>query len=149
MLFVMKNSVIKILLCILFSPIVLKAQQTSEVIDLKKHKIVIQFNDSDSVSQVRVTLQVQNTRACWPNAEIEVVCLSGGLDLLVTSNSKARQAVADWSAKGVTFAACNNTMRNRKLKKEDLLSQSVVVPSAVVELALKQADGWAYFRGGR
>jgi len=125
------------------------AQQASEVIDMKKHKVVIQFNDSDSLSQVRVTLQVKNTKACWPNAQIEVVCLSGGLDLLVTSKSKASAAVAEWSAKGVTFAACNNTMRNRNITKAELLSQAVVVPSAVVELTLKQEDGWAYFRGGR
>ena len=145
----MKYSCIITLFCILFLPFVLKAQQNSEVIDLKKHKIVIQFNDSDSTSQVRVTLQVKNTIACWPNAEIEVVCLSGGLDLLMTSNSKAAKAVADWSAKGVTFAACNNTMRNRNVKKEDLLSQAVVVPAALVELALKQEQGWAYVRGGK
>ena len=145
----MKYSSIIKLFALLFLPFILKAQQNSEVIDLKKHKIVIQFNDSDSASQVRVTLQVKNTIACWPKAEIEVVCLSGGLDLLISSTSKASAAVADWSAKGVTFAACNNTMRNRKVKKEDLLSQAVVVPSAVVELTLKQEAGWAYFRGGK
>lgn len=145
----MKYSNIITLFGLLFLPLILKAQQNSEVIDLKKHKIVIQFNDSDSASQVRVTLQVKNTLACWPKAEIEVVCLSGGLDLLMTSNSKAAKAVADWSAKGVTFAACNNTMRNRNVKKEDLLSQAVVVPAALVELALKQEQGWAYARGGK
>jgi len=144
----MKN-VLLVTICFVFLFNASKAQQASEVIDMKKHKVVIQFNDSDSLSQVRVTLQVKNTKAAWPNAQIEVVCLSGGLDLLVTSKSKASGAVAEWTSKGVTFAACNNTMRNRNITKAELLSQAVVIPSAVVELTLKQEDGWAYFRGGR
>jgi uncharacterized protein len=140
---------IKLILFILCFPVVVAAQQSSDVVDLKKHKVVIQFNDADSVSQVRAVLQVQNVKAAWPNAEVEVVCLAGGLDLLMTSNSKVSKAVADWSAKGVIFAACNNTMRMRKVKKEDLLSQAVVVPAAIVELSVKQEEGWSYFRGGK
>jgi len=140
-----------VLLPILFAflPMLATAQQNSEVIDLKKHKIVIQFADADSLAQVRVTQQVGNVLRCWPNAEIEIVCLAGGLDLLMTSKSTASKEVADWTAKGIVFAACNNTMKNRNIKKEDLLSQAVVVPSAIVELATKQEQGWSYFRSGR
>ena len=139
------------LLHIMFAllPILVSAQQSSEVIDLKKHKIVIQFADADSLAQVRVTQQVGNVLRCWPNAEIEIVCLAGGLDLLMTSKSTASKEVADWTAKGIVFAACNNTMKNRNIKKEDLLSQAVVVPSAIVELATKQEQGWSYFRSGK
>src|SRR6188474_257094 len=106
---------------LLLSPMLSIAQQNSEVIDLKKHKIVIQFADSDSVAQVRVTQQVGNVLKCWPNAEIEVVCLAGGLDLLMTNKSKASNEVANWSSKGIVFAACNNTMKMRNVKKEELL----------------------------
>src|SRR6188474_2476970 len=134
---------------LLLSPMLSIAQQSSEVIDMKKHKIVIQFADSDSLAQVRVTQQVGNVLRCWPNAEIEVVCLAGGLDLLMSSKSKASKEVADWTAKGMVFAACNNTMKNRNIKKEDLLSQAVVVPSAIVELSAKQEQGWSYFRSGK
>ena len=142
---------IHILLPIMFGflSIVASAQQNSEVIDLKKHKIVIQFADADSLAQVRVTQQVGNVLRCWPNAEIEIVCLAGGLDLLMTNKSTASKEVADWTAKGIVFAACNNTMKNPNIKKEDLLSQAVVVPSAIVELATKQEQGWSYFRSGR
>jgi intracellular sulfur oxidation DsrE/DsrF family protein len=128
---------------------VLTYAQSSEVIDMKKHKIVFQFADSDSVAQVRVTQQVGNVLKLWPNAEIEIVCLAGGLDLLMTSKSKAPQEVSNWTAKGIVFAACNNSMIARGVKKEDLLKVAVVVPSAIVELATKQEQGWSYFRSGR
>ena len=69
---------IPILLPIMFAflPMLVTAQQNSEVIDLKKHKIVIQFADNDSLAQVRVTQQIGNVLRCWPNAEIEIVCLA-------------------------------------------------------------------------
>jgi uncharacterized protein len=69
--------------------------------------------------------------------------------LLTTKNSKVSKAVAEWTQKGVTFAACNNTMTIRKINKEDLIPQAVVVPAAIMELALKQEAGWSYFGGGK
>ena len=65
------------------------AQQNDGVVDMKNHKIVMQFTDSDSLSQATVLGQVKNIRTAWPNAEIEVVCHGGGLDLLQTKKSKA------------------------------------------------------------
>ena len=125
-----------------------QAQQNSEALDLKKHKIVMQFSDGDSLSQASVIGQVKNIRTAWPNAEIEVVCHGPGLDLLMTSKSKAGKAVMDWSAQGVVFSACNNTMKRRNIKKEELLPSAQVVPSAIIELTLKQEEGWAYIKGG-
>ena len=144
----MKSFRVALAVGLLLSPMLSIAQQNSEVIDMKKHKIIIQFADSDSVAQVRVTQQIGNVLRCWPNADIEIVCLAGGLDLLMSSKSKAGKGVSEWSSKGIVFAACNNTMKMRNVKKEDLLKEATVVPSAIVELATKQEQGWSYFRSG-
>jgi uncharacterized protein len=133
------------LVFVLFNTSVLLAQSTNDT----KHKVVIQFNDADSVSQTRVLMQVENIRKVWATAEIEVVCLSGGLDLLTKKGSKMSLQIAEWKQKGVEFLACNNTMMLRKIAKEDLIAPAVVIPSAVIELALKQEAGWSYFRGGK
>ena len=124
------------------------AQQNDDVVDMKKHKIVMQFTDSDSLSQTIVLGQVKNIRTAWPNAEVEVVCHGGGLELLQKTKSKVTDQVAEWGSKGVIFSACNNTMKRRNIKKEDLLSAAQVVPSAMIELTLKQEKGWAYVKGG-
>lgn len=118
------------------------------MVDMKPHKIVMQFSEGDSLSQASVTGQVKNIKTAWPNAEIEVVCHGPGLDLLIAARSKAAKAVTDWTAQGVTFAACNNTMKRRNIKKEELLPAGVVVPSAMIELVAKQESGWAYVKGG-
>jgi uncharacterized protein len=125
-----------------------KAQQPANtVMDTKVHKMVMQFTEGDSLNQQFITAQVKNIRTVWPNAQIEVVCQGTGLELLMTAKSKASKAVAEWSAQGVVFAACNNTMRRMNVKKEELLPSVVIVPSALVELVQKQEAGWAYLKG--
>jgi uncharacterized protein len=124
------------------------AQQGDGVVDMNKHKIVMQFTDSDSVSQATVLGQVKNIRTAWPNADIEVVCHGPGLDLLQKTKSKVTGQITEWSGKGVVFAACNNTMKRRNIKKEDLLTPVIVVPSAMIELTLKQEQDWAFVKGG-
>jgi intracellular sulfur oxidation DsrE/DsrF family protein len=139
----------KILTIVLFVALLVPGSVLAQSNAKGKHKIVIQFNDPDSVSQSRVVLQVENIRKVWADAQIEVVCLGGGLDLLTTKGSKNSKMVAEWTQKGVVFAACNNTMNIRKISKEDLLPQAVVIPAAVIELAMKQEAGWSYFKGGK
>jgi uncharacterized protein len=137
-----------LLLLLIASGFTTLAQTNDGVVDLKKHKIVMQFTDSDSLSQTIVLGQVKNIRTAWPNADIEVVCHGGGLDLLQTTKSKVNSQIAEWSSKGVVFAACNNTMKRRNVKKEDLITNVIVVPSAMIELTLKQEKDWAYVKGG-
>lgn len=134
---------IVIVAVMLFIPALVAAQKNA------RHKVVIQFNDMDSVSQDRALRQIQNIRKEWADAVIEIVCLSGGLDLLTTKNSKASKQVAELTEKGVMFAACNNTMIMRNIKKEDLLPQAVVVLSAAIEILSKQEEGYSYFKSGK
>jgi intracellular sulfur oxidation DsrE/DsrF family protein len=139
----------KTLAIFLFVTLLIPVGVLAQSAEKAKHKVVIQFNDPDSVSQSRVVMQVENIRKVWADAQVEVVCLGGGLDLLTTKGSKFSKMVAEWTQKGVVFAACNNTMTVRKISKEDLLPQAVVIPAAVIELAMKQEEGWSYFRGGK
>jgi hypothetical protein len=143
---IMETKKLLFVIIILCTPVLLLAQKKN---DAAKHKIVIQFNDADSVSQVRSVMQVENIRKVWADAEIEVVCLGGGLDLLTNKSCKVRSSIEKWTSQGITFAACNNTMTLRNIKQEDLLAQAVVIPSAVIELATRQEAGWSYFRGGK
>ena len=123
-------------------------QQPSAVIDQKEHLIVMQFSNGDSLQQMGIVTQLGNIREAWPNAKIEVVCHSSGLDMLTTAKSKVGKQVANFSTQGITFAACNNTMKRRNVKKEDLLPSSVVVPSAMLEIVTKQEQKWSYLKAG-
>src|SRR5436190_11542121 len=134
---------------LLFVTILSYGQNESGIVDTKEHKLVMQCMKGDSVEQEVVLTQAANILAAWPNAKLEVVCHGSGLDMLVTSKAKFAKRLADLNAKGVVFAACNNSMKRKKVKKEDLLPAITVVPSAMVEMASKQEQGWSYVKGGQ
>jgi intracellular sulfur oxidation DsrE/DsrF family protein len=47
---------------------------------------------------------------------------------------------------GVKVLACEVTMKNQKLAKEDMRGKVGYVSSGVVEIMQKQQQGWAYIR---
>ena len=124
------------------------AQDKSRVVDNKVHYIVMQFTSGDSLQQRGIMTQLGNIREAWPNAKVEVVCHSGGLDLLTTKKSKVAEQIAEFYKQGIVFAACANTMRLRNVKKEELVPTHTIIPSAMIELVQKQEAKWSYVKGG-
>lgn len=120
----------------------------SAVVSTKKHKIVIQLTSNDTVVQKSVIKQLNNILRAAPNTKIEVVCHNNGLTFLQTATTKQADNIRALSARGVDFVACENTMRDRKVKREDLLGVCRIVPAGVVEIMLKQEKKWAYLKAG-
>jgi uncharacterized protein len=50
---------------------------------------------------------------------------------------------------GVHLVACANSMRVAHLTVTDLVPNTTVVPSGIVEIVRKQEEGWSYIKGGR
>jgi len=76
--------------------------------------------------------------------EIEVVCLGGGIDLILSHDNPLTDAVAKLQKKGVRFAACNNTLHGRHIGKDRIFSFVTVVDSGAAEIVRKQEAGWSY-----
>lgn len=124
------------------------SQQSTANIDQRPHKIVMQITDGDSLDQVTVVGQVGNVKKLLPNARIEVVCHSNGIDMLTRGKSFVSTQIAALKEKDVTFVACENSMRRKNVKPEELVPVAGTVPSALVEIIYKQEEGWSYIKGG-
>jgi intracellular sulfur oxidation DsrE/DsrF family protein len=111
------------------------------------HRVVWQLAESGIGRQERLLRQIVNLRTDLGLGEVlvEVVAHGDGLDLLVTPSRRA-DLVRDLQADGVTFVACENTMRARGLGSADLVEGVQMAPSGVGHLVRRQAAGWAYLR---
>ncbi len=78
--------------------------------------------------------------------EIEVVCHADGINLLEKSATKHAASIEALLKKGVRFAACENTMRQRSIQREDLLPGVTTVPSGAFEVVRRQHEGYSYFK---
>lgn len=73
---------------------------------------------------------------------IELIVFGDGVAVYMKSNSY-EQALKDLKAKGVVMAECSNTVRERKIDKNDLFDFISYVPSANGEIILRHYEGWA------
>lgn len=129
---------------LLFSVAIAQAQVTSEA----EHKIIFQLTDGNAEIQTKFIRQVNNVLDAAPNSKIEVVTHGLGVDLLKKENNPFIKDLENLVDRGVDFVVCENTLKQRKLKKDQFLTLADFVPSAILELVIKQEQGWIYIKAG-
>lgn len=80
--------------------------------------------------------------------EVEVVAYGPGI-AMVKKESAVSEGIEALEKDGVTFVACENSMRRMQLTKADLIPGVGTVPSGVVEVVKKQEAGWSYIKAGQ
>lgn len=112
-----------------------------------KHRVIFQVSDNDPAKWNLALNNVRNVQQDLgaANVEIEVVAYGPGLAML-RMDSTVGNRVGEAIAAGVKVMACENTMTNQKLDRDDMLTRIGYVKAGVVELLVKQAEGWSYIR---
>lgn len=110
-------------------------------------KVVVHINFPETGTQSAGLRSVGNILKEEPQAKIEVVCHAAGIGLLEKTRTDHAEAIGALIKQGVAFVACENTMRQKSIKKDDLLPGVGTVPSGALEVVRKQQiDGYAYFK---
>ncbi|WP_165253362.1 DsrE family protein [Paludisphaera soli] len=110
-------------------------------------KVVVHVNAPEAGVQGAGLKNVTNILKAAPDARVVVVCHGAGIGLVEKARSDHAEAVASLVKQGVEFAACENTMRQKSIREEDLLPGVATVPSGALEVIRKQQlEGYAYFK---
>jgi len=136
----MKKIIFSIIAIFLFTSAIF-AQQ-------KQHNIVFDFTKADTASFSTIVRHAKNIMSMTGNAKLEVVCHGPGLDLLVKNKTTVQKEIEELNKLKVVFAACNETMKRRGIDKSQLLAQAIIVPAAILEISLKEQEGWSYIKEG-
>lgn len=113
----------------------------------RAHKVVFQVSDADPA---KWNLALNNARNVQQDlgkdkVAIEIVAYGPGIGMLKL-DSTAGARVTDAMASGVAVVACENTMRNLKITRDDMLPKIGYVPAGVVQLMTRQKEGYGYIR---
>lgn len=114
----------------------------------EKHHLVIQLVSDDLMSWKGLMKNLSNLTSGWPELEIMVVCHGPGIYFLHNGKSPHLEAIKGYIESGVTFAACENTMKGKKIDDASILASAVRVPMGIQTIVLKQDAGWAYVKAG-
>lgn len=114
----------------------------------KPHRIVFQLTTPDTAAYRSLTRQLNNVLAHWPGAQLEVVAHNKGIAMLVKEKTNVQAEISALKSKGVVFNACENTLKQQKLEKSQIVAESGFVPVGVAEIAERQEQGWSYIKAG-
>ncbi|HEY2629998.1 MAG TPA: DsrE family protein [Usitatibacter sp.] len=114
---------------------------------LQHTRVVIQVSDADPA---RWNLALNNAKNLQSdlganNVDIEIVAYGPGLSMLKVGSAVSPR-IDESVLSGMKIAACENTMANQKVTREQILPGVSFVPAGVVEIVRKQQEGWAYLR---
>jgi intracellular sulfur oxidation DsrE/DsrF family protein len=114
---------------------------------LPANKLIMQVSDNDPAKWSLALNNAKNVQADLgaQNVAIEIVAYGPGLAML-KADSVAANRIAEAMGAGVKVVACENTMTNQKIAKDDMLAGIGYVKAGVVEIMQKQQAGWAYLR---
>src|SRR5690606_17567515 len=121
----------------------------AQEVDLVEHRIVIQFTSGDTAVHKMLLRQLGNILNAAPNSRVEVVCHGPGISILRKSKAAFPDKVVDFHNKGIRFVACENTLREKKIDKTDIMPEATFVPAGIMEIVKKQEEGWSYIRAGQ
>ena len=112
-----------------------------------RSRVVMQVSDNDPAKWNLALNNVKNIQADLgaQNVDVQIVAYGPGINML-KADSVVGNRVGEAIGAGVKVLACENTMRNQKLAKDDMLPKVDYVMAGVVELVQKQQQGWAYIR---
>jgi uncharacterized protein len=137
----------KLLLTVFFVFGILSLIQ-AQVISEAAHKIIYQLSDGNQDVHDKFLRQLENVLKAAPNAQIEVVTHGMGIDLMRNVDNPYEERINALVGKGVEFMVCENTLSQRKLQKAEFLRLSGFVPAGILEIVMKQEQGWIYIKAG-
>lgn len=111
------------------------------------YKVVFDMTSRDTVNNQTVVREANLIKETNPNANIEVVVYSQGLDLVLKDKSTQAAAVEQLiNDKKVSFKVCAMTMKRNNIDESQLLPGVEIVPDGIYEIISKQREGWGYIK---
>lgn len=108
--------------------------------------VVVHLDEAEPDKHASVLRNIGNLLdALDDGTHIELVVHGPGLTAALTDAPHAAR-LRELLSRGVSVAACANTMREKKISVDGLIDGVHVVPSGVAELVRRQREGWAYIR---
>lgn len=112
---------------------------------LKEYKALYVLNQSDD-KKIRGIIRNINNALADPRLkgklQVELVAFGDGVEIYKKSNHYDTLLTV-LQNKGVLLAQCENTLRERKISKDELWPFISYVPSGNGEIIIRQQEGWA------
>jgi intracellular sulfur oxidation DsrE/DsrF family protein len=112
----------------------------------KSHYKVLYILNNGEDKRISATLRNINNALEDPRLigklEVELIVFGDGVAVF-KKDGKYQKELITLTSKGVLLAQCENTLRERKIKKDELFEFIHFVPSGNGEVIIRQQQGWS------
>ncbi len=113
------------------------------------HRVVVQMSTSDTAGQRGIINNIRALKETWGDSvQVEMVVHGQGFGFVLKEKSNFPNEIAAMMKQEVKFVLCRNTMKHNHISEDQVLGGVGFVPSGVVELVLKQEQGWSFLKAG-
>jgi len=113
----------------------------------KPVKIVFDVTSADEATHKSTIRHVKFMSEAYPNSEFEVVGYSGSLNMFLADKSSVKEDIETLAKNNnVKFRVCAATMKRHSASADDLVTGVESVPDGILEIAMRQAEGWGYIK---
>jgi intracellular sulfur oxidation DsrE/DsrF family protein len=124
------------------------AQNPGDANIANPHKIVFQLTTGDTLSHKALMKQLNNITTVSPETKVEVVCHGPGLNMLMTEKTIVHDNIQAMSKKGVVFVACEFSMTERNVSKDQIISESIYTKAGILYIVSRIEEGYNYIKSG-
>lgn len=114
-----------------------------------RYRAVYQLNTADTSVIRHALANIQNALndpRLKGKLEVELVVYSGAVAAYRKDKPYFEKEIQSLQKQGVIMAMCENTMRIRKISRDELFPFISYVPTANGELIIREQEGWAIIR---
>jgi len=113
-------------------------------------KIIFDVTSSNVKVHESTVRHVKLMAKAYPESQFEVVMYSGSINMVVKAKSTVAVDMEALAKKdNVSFVVCQGTMKRHKIDTSQLISGVTTVPDGILEIIMKQAEGWGYIKEGQ
>jgi intracellular sulfur oxidation DsrE/DsrF family protein len=110
-------------------------------------KIVFDVTSKDPTTHQSVMRHISGMSTAYPDSKFEVVVYGGAIQMFVEENSTVKNGIYQFKeSENVSFKICEQTMKRYKVNESELIEGVKVVPDGILEIVLRQAEGWGYIK---
>lgn len=125
------------------------AKQTNYTSKVTKHKVIMQLSSNDTLVWKGLMNNLKHLKAGWGDSLIiEIVAHGPGIEMLMHHKTTQHQNILKFVEQGIVFMACENTMKEKNISKEQIIPEAQYVKMGLGEIILKQEQGWSYIKAG-
>lgn len=110
-------------------------------------KIVFDVTSADENTHKSAMRHVKLMSEAYPESEFELVVYSGSMNMVLADKSIVASELEQLAEKeNVSIKVCAATMKRHEATEADLVKGVEVVPDGIMEIILKQQQGWGYIK---